>query len=90
MEISEIIKEFASELTGDDILYLVGVVFLGIWLLRTSFGTKALIHSPLRRNKMPFYLPLVPFLIWFLFAPLVVYNQGKDVPPPAGLAAGPR
>ncbi len=80
MNILEIIKQFASELTGDDILYLVGVVFLGIWLLKTGFGTKALIYSPVRRNKMPFYLPLVPFLIWFLFAPVAITVKEKMFP----------
>lgn len=80
MNISEIIKQFASDLTGEDIFYLVGILFLGIWLLKTSFGTTAFINSPLRRNKMPFYLPLVPFLIWFLFAPAVVFIKEKTFP----------
>lgn len=80
MNISEIIKQFASDLTGEDIFYLVGILFLGIWLLKTSFGTTAFINSPLRRNKMPFYLPLVPFLIWFLFTPAVVFIKEKTFP----------
>ncbi len=80
MNILEIIKQFASDLTGDDILYVIGVAFLGIWLLRTAFGTKALIYSPIRRNKMPFYLPLVPFLIWFLFAPIAMAVKEKLFP----------
>jgi len=80
MEILEIIKQFASDLTGDDILYLIGVVFLGIWLLKTAFGTKALVYSPARRNKMPFYLPLVPFLIWFIFAPITMAVKEKLFP----------
>jgi membrane protease YdiL (CAAX protease family) len=80
MNILEIIKQFVTELTGDDVLYLVGVVFLGIWLLKTAFGTRALVHTPTRRNRMPFYLPLVPFLIWFIFAPVAMAVKEKLFP----------
>ncbi len=80
MKISEIIKQFAYTLTAEDILYLTGVVFLGIWLLKTSFGSKALADSQPRRNNMPFYLPFVPFFIWFLFAPIAVEVKEQMFP----------
>jgi membrane protease YdiL (CAAX protease family) len=80
MEILEIIKQFGSEVTGDDILYLIGVAFLGIWLLKTAFGTKALVYSPIRRNRMPFYLPLVPFLIWLFGMGIATYIQEGTFP----------
>jgi membrane protease YdiL (CAAX protease family) len=80
MEILKIIKQTTTEVTADDILYVIGVAFLGIWLLKTAFGTKALVYSPVRRNKMPFYLPLVPFLIWFIFAPAAMAVKERLFP----------
>lgn len=43
---------------------IIGIALFGAWLLRTSFGTKALAHSAPRRNAMPLYLPLVPLFLW--------------------------
>jgi membrane protease YdiL (CAAX protease family) len=44
---------------------LAGMVIFGNWLLKTSFGRKALLDSPIRRNNMPAYLPFIPLLVFF-------------------------
>ena len=46
------------------IIYAIGVLTFGVWLLRTSFGRNALTDSQLRRNNMPIFMPFVVLLIW--------------------------
>ncbi|MDO8302051.1 MAG: CPBP family intramembrane metalloprotease [Sedimentisphaerales bacterium] len=46
----------------------VGVVLLIYWLASTSFGRTALDYSPLRRNAMAFYIPLIPFGVWIFLS----------------------
>ena len=48
----------------DFIILLTGTLLFGGWLLKTSFGRKALSNSTLRRNNMPPYLPFIPLFIW--------------------------
>ena len=48
----------------DFIILLTGTLLFGGWLLKTSFGRKALSNSTLRRNNMPTYLPFIPLFIW--------------------------
>ena len=43
---------------------IIGILLFGTWLLKTSFGRKALAHSTPRRNCMPLYMPLVPLFLW--------------------------
>jgi len=43
----------------------IGLVIFGAWLVRTSWGRKALSDSKPRRNDMPVYLPPVLMLVWF-------------------------
>ena len=57
--------EFTETITAADFIWLAGIIILACWLLDTSLGRKALVDSPLRRNNMPPYLPLVPLLLWF-------------------------
>jgi len=57
--------EFAETITASDFIWLAGLILFACWLLDTSLGTKALADSPLRRNSMPPYLPLVPLMLWF-------------------------
>jgi membrane protease YdiL (CAAX protease family) len=52
------------ELT-ETIICLAGLTLLACWLLKTSFGSKALADSRPRRNNMPLYVPFVPLFIWF-------------------------
>lgn len=66
MIVAEFIKEYLSPITADDIICLAGLTLLGIWLLRTSWGTKALADSLPRRNSMPVYLPFVVLIVWML------------------------
>ncbi len=66
MNALEIVKQFGSEITvTDGIILLPGVILFGVWLLKTSFGRKALANSVPRRNNMPVYLPFIPLFIWF-------------------------
>ena len=57
--------EFAETITATDFIWLAGLILFACWLLDTSLGTKALADSPLRRNSIPPYLPLVPLMLWF-------------------------
>jgi membrane protease YdiL (CAAX protease family) len=52
-------------ITATDFIWLAGLLLLACWLLDTSLGRKALADSLPRRNSMPFYMPLVPLLLWF-------------------------
>ena len=52
------------ELT-ETIICLAGLTLLACWLLKTSFGSKALADSRPRRNNMPLYVPFIPLFIWF-------------------------
>jgi membrane protease YdiL (CAAX protease family) len=64
-DILQTIRELGKTITiADVIICLPGFTLLGIWLLRTSLGRKALADSLPRRNKMPVYLPLFPLFIW--------------------------
>lgn len=65
MNIWETIKQSAGSVTIVDFIYLAGILLFSGWLLKTSFGRKALAGSVPRRNKMPVYIPLIPLFIWF-------------------------
>ena len=64
--------EFARTLTAEHFICLAGLILLAYWLLRTSFGARALTDASPRRNSMPFYLPLIPLFIWFGPVPMAV------------------
>ena len=59
------------------IVFLVGALLFGLWLLKTSLGRKALADSRPRRNNMPLYLCLVPPFILFGPIPVVVLIAGR-------------
>lgn len=54
------------------VMSLVGVVLLAAWLVKTEWGTKALIGAEYRRNSMPDYLPFVVIFGWLI---LVVFSS---------------
>ncbi|MBN2457138.1 MAG: CPBP family intramembrane metalloprotease [Sedimentisphaerales bacterium] len=64
----------------EHIICYVGVVIYGIWLLRTSLGTKALSDSSVRRNNMPVWLAFVPLLIWFGIVGILAHLREKLLP----------
>ena len=70
MNVLENIKSFLNTVNLPDfILCLTGALLFGYWLLRTSFGTKALENSRPRRNRMPLFLPfLLLFVSYFSVA----------------------
>jgi len=61
----QIIKQFCTTTTIDDVLCVTGMILFGVWLLKTSLGRNALADSRPRRNNMPLYLPFIPLAIWF-------------------------
>ena len=63
MNILDIAKEFLSPFeTIDAVVCLLGFILFALWLLRTSFGTKALVNSSPRRNNMPLVIPFLLFM----------------------------
>jgi membrane protease YdiL (CAAX protease family) len=62
----ETLKQVAGDVTATDIaIFLVWLLPLVFWLVKTSWGRRALAGSMLRRNNMPPYLPFIPLVIWF-------------------------
>jgi membrane protease YdiL (CAAX protease family) len=49
----------------DMIIPAAGLILLGVWLVKTSYGSKALDGCLPRANSMPLYLPFIPLMIWF-------------------------
>jgi len=86
MNIAEILEQLDITITpADIILGSAGVILLCIWLIKYSFGTKALADSPPRRNNMPIYLPILFLTIWIILAAgglQIINSLGKT----AGLA----
>ena len=63
MNIIEIVEEFLSPFeTVDAVVSLLGLFIFAFWLLRTSFGTRALENSSPRRNNMPLAVPFILFM----------------------------
>jgi membrane protease YdiL (CAAX protease family) len=46
------------------VLYVVGVLLFGVWLLRTRLGRRALVGAPARRNALPAFAPLIPLAVF--------------------------
>lgn len=63
-EIFEIIKDIAGHITIVEIICFLGVALFALWLVKTSWGRKALADSVPRRNNMPAYVPFIPMLFW--------------------------
>jgi membrane protease YdiL (CAAX protease family) len=81
MNIPEITKQLTNHITApDSIMCLAGLILLGGWLLKTSWGRNALADSAPRRNNMPAYLPFIPLLIWFGGISLALSIAGKALP----------
>ncbi len=75
----QIIKQFCTTTTIDDVLCVTGLILFGVWLLKTSLGRNALADSRPRRNNMPLYLPFIPLFIWFGATSLAVTLAPKLV-----------
>lgn len=74
MNISEIIRETAENVTAGDIVVLIfGLLPFVYWLKKTGFGKDSLSDSSSRRNALPIYAPVVPIFIWFGLSSLVIY-----------------
>ncbi|MBN2138751.1 MAG: CPBP family intramembrane metalloprotease [Sedimentisphaerales bacterium] len=68
---------FADMVSAESVICGIGLILFGIWLLRTSWGRKALTDSRPRPNNMPPYLPLLALLVWFAAVPIVLWPIGK-------------
>ena len=71
MNTLEIIRQLIDVITIADVLWLVGLILLISWLLRTSLGPDPLANSGPRRNNMPVYLPFITLLLWFTAVALI-------------------
>ncbi|MFA5252777.1 MAG: type II CAAX endopeptidase family protein [Phycisphaerae bacterium] len=84
MNIPEVIKSACGGVSYtiaiDFVIFLAGLLIFGNWLLKTSFGRKALSDSVPRRNNMPPYLPFVPLFIWFGAVSIAVSVTEKFLP----------
>jgi len=64
--LADAIAELTGQITAVDVVVCMGgVLVLVVWLLRTSFGTKALVASPMRRNNMRPFTAVIPLFVWF-------------------------
>lgn len=63
---SDGLEQSITTITPEHVITVVGVALFAWWLVRTSLGRTALVHSRPRRNRMALYTPLIPFLIWML------------------------
>lgn len=66
MEIPELTNYFFA------ILYLTGLAILIAWLIKTKYGTAALLHSKPRRHNMPNILPFLLIFIWIALSSALV------------------
>jgi len=66
MNAPELFEQLGDTITAVDIFCFIGILLFGRWLLKTSFGRRALANSAPRRNNMPLYLPFMPLVMWFL------------------------
>ena len=78
--VSESLRQFAETVTMAQIIAAAGLILFAVWLLRTSWGRKALVDSAPRRNSMPLYLPLIVLFIWFVSVPLAVWIANLLMP----------
>ncbi|HLB74362.1 MAG TPA: CPBP family intramembrane glutamic endopeptidase [Sedimentisphaerales bacterium] len=69
---AESLSRFVETISIAQIIAAAGLILFAAWLLRTSWGRKALVDSPARFNSMPPYLPLIVLFVWFTSVPLAV------------------
>ena len=72
MTIIEIARQTTKLMNPALLICLVGLILFGIWLLRTSWGRKAFVDSPVRRNDMPVYVPGILLFAWFGVFPTTI------------------
>ena len=80
MNVAELIEKLGDAITVTDVLCLAGILLFGGWLLKTSFGKRALVDSVPRRNNIPLYLPFIPLFIWFGIVTLAISIIEKLLP----------
>jgi len=77
---AEVLRQFIESISIEHIIAIAGLVLFAIWIIRTSWGSKALVDSPARANTMPPYLPLVVLFVWFASVPLVLLVADSLMP----------
>jgi membrane protease YdiL (CAAX protease family) len=68
--VAESFSRFFETISIAQVIAAAGLILFATWLLRTSWGRKALVDSPARSNTMPPYLPLIVLFVWFTSVPL--------------------
>jgi membrane protease YdiL (CAAX protease family) len=77
-QLTKAVAELARQISIVDLAVCVGgSSVLAVWLLKTSFGTKALVDSPPRRNNMPSYLAVIPLFMWIVVVMGLVFIKKK-------------
>ena len=72
------IAELVSEVSiVEVVLSVTGLVILVVWLFKTTFGAKALVNAPPRRNDMPAHLALIPIFIWIMTVLVMDFAKRK-------------
>lgn len=80
IRIIDIIRQFSSFATVENLIYTAGLILLTIWLIKTSFGKNALVNSAPRENNMPFYTPFIPLFIWLGTVATIIKIKEKFLP----------
>ncbi len=76
----EPLRQLIETISIAQVIAAAGLVLFAIWIVKTSWGSKALVDSPPRPNTMPPYLPLAVLFVWFMSVPLVVSAANKLMP----------
>jgi membrane protease YdiL (CAAX protease family) len=72
-QFAKAIEGLAEQVTIVDVIVCsAGILVLLLWLLKTTFGARALQYAPTRRNNMPPYLAIIPLIMWFGMVSLLV------------------
>lgn len=78
--VSESLRQFVETVSIAQVVAGCGLTLFAIWLLRTSWGRKALVDAPARPNIMPPYLPPIVVFVWFASVPLGVLIANRLMP----------
>jgi membrane protease YdiL (CAAX protease family) len=71
-QVAELLRDGWRQMNLALLICLAGLILFGIWLLRTSWGRKAFVGSPVRRNDMPVYVPGILLFAWFGVFPTTI------------------
>jgi membrane protease YdiL (CAAX protease family) len=70
LSVVESFCHYVETMSAGEIIAAAGLVLFAVWIIKTSWGTKALLDAPQRPNTMPPYLPLIVIFAWYMLSPL--------------------